>query len=70
MISVLTTLLMLLLLAYGVVGAFAVEGDPAVAPAATPAAEPLVIDEAAFVQDVLSDANAYWAGEFARRGYS
>ena len=77
LISFLTTFLMLMLLVYGVVGAFAVEGAPAVAPAATPAAtpavtpveEPLVIDEAAFVQDVLSDANAYWAEEFTRLGY-
>ena len=35
-------------------GAYAVEGT----------------DEASFVTDVVSDANAYWAGEFAKLGYS
>ncbi len=49
--------MMLMLLAYCGVGAFAVEG----------AAEGT--DEEAFVQDVVSDVNAYWAREFARPGY-
>ncbi len=80
LISLLTASLMLMLLAYGGVGAFAVEGAPAVTPAATPvvtstatpaavpAGTPLSIDEAAFVTDVVANANAYWGGEFARLG--
>ena len=53
-ISFLTASLTIALLAYDDEGAFAVEGTT---------------DEAAFVTDVVADANAYWAGEFARLGY-
>lgn len=57
LISFLTLSLMLMLLAYGGVGAFAVEDTVE------------GIDEEAFVQDAVSDLNAYWAGEFSRLGY-
>ncbi len=70
LISLLTASLMLTLLAYGGVGASAVEGLPPGVPEVTPTGTPVSIDEAAFVRDVVSDANAYWGEEFARLGYS
>ncbi len=70
LISLMTASLMLMLLAYGGVGAFAVEGLPPETPLVAPTGAPVSIDEAAFVQDVISDANAYWAAEFALLGYS